>query len=53
MTTDIVLKALPKLNLNSDLAGCVIHTDQGSQYTSKDYVVGCEPFIFKKGHSLQ
>ena len=38
MTTDIVLKALSKLNLNSDLTGCIIHTDQGSQYTSKDYV---------------
>ena len=27
MTTDIVLKATSKLNLNSDLVGCIIHTD--------------------------
>ncbi|MBC2854547.1 IS3 family transposase [Cetobacterium sp. 2G large] len=38
MTTDIVLKALSKLNLNSNLTGCIIHTNQGSQYTSNDYI---------------
>ncbi len=38
MTTDIILKALSKLNLNSDLTGCIIHTNQELQYTSKDYL---------------
>lgn len=38
MITDIILKALSKLNLNNNLARCIIHTDQGSQYTSKDYI---------------
>lgn len=38
MTIDIVLKALSKVNLNSNLTCCIIHTDQGLRYTSKDYV---------------
>lgn len=38
MITDIILKAFSKLNLNNDLTGCIIHTNQGLQYTSKDYV---------------
>lgn len=55
MTTTIVLKTLSKLNLNNDLVNCIIHTDQGSQYTSKDYIdkvkyLGATLFYSKKGN---
>lgn len=48
MTIDIVLKTLSKLNLNNDLTGCIIHTDQGLQYTSKDYVTKANLSYSKK-----
>lgn len=37
MTTDLVLKALEKANNTRKLSGAIIHTDQGSQYTSSLY----------------
>ena len=54
MTTDIVLKAFSKLNLNNDLTGCIIHADQES--TSKDYVakvkdLGASLSYSRKGNS--
>lgn len=37
MTTDLVLSALNKAVIKQNLSGAIIHTDQGSQYTSKTY----------------
>ena len=37
MTTDLVLNALDQVSLKNNLSGAIIHTDQGSQYTSKLY----------------
>lgn len=37
MTTELVLKALNKANAARNLSGAIIHTDQGSQYTSYQY----------------
>lgn len=37
MNTDLVLKALEKANSARKLVGTIIHTDQGTQYTSNIY----------------
>lgn len=37
MTTDLVLSALNKAVIKRNISGAIIHTDQGSQYTSKIY----------------
>lgn len=37
MTTEIVLKALENANTKRKISGAIIHTDQGSQYTSSIY----------------
>ncbi len=37
MTTEIVLKALENANIKRKIVGAIIHTDQGSQYTSSNY----------------
>lgn len=49
MTTDIVIKAFKKTSIRrvKKLSEAIIHTDQGSRYTSKDYVaavleLGCK-----------
>lgn len=40
MTTELVLSALKKASIKcgKNLSGAIIHTDQGTQYTSKDYM---------------
>lgn len=38
MTTDLVLSALNKAVIKQNISGAIIHTDQGSQYTSKIYI---------------
>lgn len=57
MTTDIVIKALKKTSIRrgKKLSEAIIHTDQGSQYTSKDYVaavlkLGCKLSYSRKGN---
>lgn len=37
MTADLVLSALNKAVIKQNISGAIIHTDQGSQYTSKIY----------------
>ncbi|MGL5100169.1 MAG: IS3 family transposase [Fusobacteriaceae bacterium] len=57
MTTDIVINALKKTSIKcgKKLSGAIIHTDQGSQYTSKDYVakvseLGCKLSYSRRGN---
>lgn len=57
MTTDIVIKAFKKTSIRrgKKLSEAIIHTDQGSQYTSKDYVaavleLGCKLSYSRKGN---
>lgn len=55
MTTELVLSALEKVSNKYKLTGAVIHSDQGSQYTSKLYTdrvlsLGCKLSYSRKGN---